>query len=99
MLDLCDAKLKEVSGCKHHCHDHDLVSLPPPPFFFFFISFLINCQICVCLQKEDRLVRLEKAINPLLDDDDQVAFSFILDNIVTQKMMVVPDVSHLLQSV
>lgn len=46
------------------------------------------------MQKEDRLVRLEKAINPLLDDDDQVAFSFILDNIVTQKMMVVPDVSH-----
>lgn len=50
--------------------------------------------MCVCVQKEDRLVRLEKAINPLLDDDDQVAFSFILDNIVTQKMMVVPDVSH-----
>uniref|UniRef100_H2LWS8 Transcription initiation factor TFIID subunit 1 n=1 Tax=Oryzias latipes TaxID=8090 RepID=H2LWS8_ORYLA len=42
-------------------------------------------------EKEDRLVRLEKAINPLLDDDDQVAFSFILDNIVTQKMMIVPD--------
>ncbi|XP_077597107.1 transcription initiation factor TFIID subunit 1 isoform X3 [Stigmatopora nigra] len=42
-------------------------------------------------EKEDRLVRLEKAINPLLDDDDQVAFSFILDNIATQKMMVVPD--------
>lgn len=47
----------------------------------------------VLVQKEDRLVRLEKAINPLLDDDDQVAFSFILDNIVTQKMMAVPDVS------
>ncbi|XP_069468453.1 transcription initiation factor TFIID subunit 1 isoform X2 [Ambystoma mexicanum] len=42
-------------------------------------------------EKEDRLARLEKAINPLLDDDDQVAFSFILDNIVTQKMMAVPD--------
>ncbi|XP_024866283.1 transcription initiation factor TFIID subunit 1 isoform X6 [Kryptolebias marmoratus] len=42
-------------------------------------------------EKEDRLVRLEKAINPLLDDDDQVAFSFILDNIVTQKMMAVPE--------
>ncbi|XP_074818940.1 transcription initiation factor TFIID subunit 1 isoform X3 [Natator depressus] len=42
-------------------------------------------------EKEDKLARLEKAINPLLDDDDQVAFSFILDNIVTQKMMVVPD--------
>lgn len=47
-------------------------------------------------QKEDKLARLEKAINPLLDDDDQVAFSFILDNIVTQKMMAVPDVSGLL---
>ncbi|XP_058279230.1 transcription initiation factor TFIID subunit 1 isoform X2 [Hirundo rustica] len=42
-------------------------------------------------EKEDKLARLEKAINPLLDDDDQVAFSFILDNIVTQKMMAVPD--------
>ncbi|XP_053535392.1 transcription initiation factor TFIID subunit 1 isoform X3 [Ictalurus punctatus] len=42
-------------------------------------------------EKEERLVRLEKAINPLLDDDDQVAFSFILDNIVTQKMMAVPE--------
>ncbi|XP_043913192.1 transcription initiation factor TFIID subunit 1 [Protopterus annectens] len=42
-------------------------------------------------EKEDRLARLEKAINPLLDDDDQVAFSFILDNIVTQKMMAVPE--------
>ncbi|XP_055499649.1 transcription initiation factor TFIID subunit 1 isoform X2 [Leucoraja erinacea] len=42
-------------------------------------------------EKEDKLVRLEKAINPLLDDDDQVAFSFILDNIVTQKMMAVAD--------
>ncbi|XP_060688732.1 transcription initiation factor TFIID subunit 1 isoform X2 [Hemiscyllium ocellatum] len=42
-------------------------------------------------EKEDKLVRLEKAINPLLDDDDQVAFSFILDNIVTQKMMAVQD--------
>ncbi|XP_012498360.1 PREDICTED: transcription initiation factor TFIID subunit 1 [Propithecus coquereli] len=46
-------------------------------------------------EKEDKLARLEKAINPLLDDDDQVAFSFILDNIVTQKMMAVPDVSGL----
>uniref|UniRef100_A0A665WVD7 Transcription initiation factor TFIID subunit n=1 Tax=Echeneis naucrates TaxID=173247 RepID=A0A665WVD7_ECHNA len=50
---------------------------------------LIVKNMLMC--KEDRLVRLEKAINPLLDDDDQVAFSFILDNIVTQKMMVVPD--------
>ncbi|KAF3816125.1 hypothetical protein GH733_014714 [Mirounga leonina] len=52
-----------------------------PLFFLCFVSY----------QKEDKLARLEKAINPLLDDDDQVAFSFILDNIVTQKMMAVPD--------
>lgn len=35
-------------------------------------------------EKEDKLMRLEKAINPLLDDDDQVALSFILENIVNQ---------------
>ena len=29
-------------------------------------------------------MRLEKAINPLLDDNDQVALSFILENIVNQ---------------
>lgn len=45
--------------------------------------FMFPCF--VSCQKEDKLARLEKAINPLLDDDDQVAFSFILDNIVTQK--------------
>ena len=40
---------------------------------------------------EDKLMRLEKAINPLLDDDDQVAFSFILDQLLTQKMMAIQD--------
>lgn len=35
-------------------------------------------------EKEDKLMRLEKAINPLLDDNDQVAFSFILESIVGQ---------------
>lgn len=29
-------------------------------------------------------MRLEKAINPLLDDNDQVAFSFILETIAGQ---------------
>lgn len=36
---------------------------------------------------EDKLMRLEKAINPLLDDDDQVAFSFVLENIIANNMM------------
>lgn len=35
-------------------------------------------------EKEDKLMRLEKVINPLLDDDDQVALSFILTNIVNK---------------
>ncbi|XP_049784763.1 transcription initiation factor TFIID subunit 1 isoform X1 [Schistocerca cancellata] len=37
-------------------------------------------------EKEDRLMRLEKAINPLLDDNDQVALSYILDNVVNNKL-------------
>ncbi|XP_044752850.1 transcription initiation factor TFIID subunit 1 isoform X2 [Coccinella septempunctata] len=37
-------------------------------------------------EKEDRLMRLEKAINPLLDDNDQVALTFILDNVLTTKL-------------
>ncbi|KAK6628726.1 hypothetical protein RUM43_002542 [Polyplax serrata] len=37
-------------------------------------------------EKEDKLMRLEKAINPLLDDNDQVALTFILDNVVNNKL-------------
>ncbi|KZC11582.1 Transcription initiation factor TFIID subunit 1 [Dufourea novaeangliae] len=37
-------------------------------------------------EKEDLLMRLEKAINPLLDDNDQVALTFILDNVVNNKL-------------
>ncbi|XP_077984278.1 transcription initiation factor TFIID subunit 1-like [Glandiceps talaboti] len=50
------------------------------------------CELCKqkIMEKEDRFTRIEKAINPLLDDDDQVAFSFILDNIVG-KMKEVPE--------
>ncbi|XP_052795206.1 transcription initiation factor TFIID subunit 1-like [Mya arenaria] len=35
-------------------------------------------------EKEDKLMRLEKAINPLLDDNDQVALSFIFDTILNR---------------
>ncbi|XP_073816142.1 TATA-box binding protein associated factor 1 isoform X2 [Musca autumnalis] len=35
-------------------------------------------------EKEEKLARLEKAINPLLDDDDQVALSFILEKLHTK---------------
>ena len=37
-------------------------------------------------------MRLEKAINPLLDDNDQVALSYIFESI-TQKMKAVENVS------
>ncbi|XP_060532389.1 transcription initiation factor TFIID subunit 1 isoform X2 [Cylas formicarius] len=36
-------------------------------------------------EKEDRLMRLEKAINPLLDND-QVAFTYLLENIMNTKL-------------
>ncbi|XP_050296996.1 transcription initiation factor TFIID subunit 1 isoform X2 [Anthonomus grandis grandis] len=36
-------------------------------------------------EKEDRLMRLEKAINPLLDND-QVAFTYLLENILNTKL-------------
>ncbi|XP_071504650.1 transcription initiation factor TFIID subunit 1-like [Diadema antillarum] len=41
-------------------------------------------------ENANKFSRLEKAINPLLGDDDQVAFSFILDNIVAA-MKAVPE--------
>jgi hypothetical protein len=43
------------------------------------------------VQKEQKFMRLEKAINPLLDDDDQVALSFIFEGIVN-KMKAVENV-------
>uniref|UniRef100_T1HCU3 Transcription initiation factor TFIID subunit 1 n=2 Tax=Rhodnius prolixus TaxID=13249 RepID=T1HCU3_RHOPR len=47
-------------------------------------------MMTVCVErlreKEERLMRLEKAINPLLDDNDQVALTFILDNVVNNKL-------------
>lgn len=36
-------------------------------------------------------MRLEKAINPLLDDDDQVALTFILDNVVNNKLKIMSE--------
>lgn len=36
-------------------------------------------------------MRLEKAINPLLDDNDQVALTFILDNVLTTKLKTFSD--------
>jgi len=37
-------------------------------------------------ENEDSLQKLEKAINPLLDDNDQVAFSFMLESILNHNI-------------
>lgn len=50
-------------------------------------------------EKEDRLMRLEKAINPLLDDNDQVALTFILENVVNTKLKTMPEVWPFLKPV
>ena len=60
---------------------------------FTLYSGTIDNIYLIYFQKEDKLMRLEKAINPLLDDNDQVAFSFILESIVAQ-MKAVENVSY-----
>nr|XP_046912927.1 LOW QUALITY PROTEIN: transcription initiation factor TFIID subunit 1-like [Dermatophagoides farinae] len=49
-------------------------------------------ELCVLKiqQKEEELIKLEKVINPLLDED-QTAFSYILKTIVAQKLKTIPD--------
>ncbi|XP_055587369.1 transcription initiation factor TFIID subunit 1 isoform X2 [Uranotaenia lowii] len=42
-------------------------------------------------EKEDRLARLEKSINPLLDDDDQVALSYMLGEYVNGPLKAMPE--------
>lgn len=42
-------------------------------------------------EKEERLMRLEKAINPLLDDDDQVAFSYVFETVINEKIKTLPE--------
>lgn len=41
-------------------------------------------------EKEDKLVRIERAINPLLDDNDQVAFEYILQTII-DRLKLIPE--------
>lgn len=50
-------------------------------------------QKCVdrLAEREERLMRLEKAINPLLDDDDQVALSFIFEKLINGKLKIMPE--------
>lgn len=47
---------------------------------------LLDVVILKFSENEERLIRLEKAINPLLDDNDQVAFSYILESILSDNI-------------
>jgi hypothetical protein len=40
-------------------------------------------------EKQDKLIRLEKAINPLLDDNSVIAFNYMLDQIFESNIMTV----------
>lgn len=51
---------------------------------------LQKCIECFS-EKEDKLMRLEKAINPLLDDNDQVALSFIFEKLISGKLKTMPE--------
>ncbi|XP_058465400.1 transcription initiation factor TFIID subunit 1 isoform X2 [Malaya genurostris] len=42
-------------------------------------------------EKEERLARLEKSINPLLDDNDQVALSYMLSEYVNGPLKAMPE--------
>ena len=50
-------------------------------------KLLLNHVVRAFTQSEARLINLEKMINPLLDDNDQNALSYILDNILKEKIM------------
>ena len=53
------------------------------------------CVMCVCVcvfQHGKELERLETEINPVLDDDPQVALSFLFGKVISM-IKAVPDVS------
>lgn len=52
---------------------------------------MLGCCVQQLANEEDRIMRLEKAINPLLDDNDQVALTFIFDNVVTNYLKIMPE--------
>ncbi|XP_035682645.1 transcription initiation factor TFIID subunit 1-like [Branchiostoma floridae] len=84
------SRLDFVEDVKLIVHNSTLYNGAKSPLTQIAQDMLGVCEKRVA-EKEDKITRLEKAINPLLDDDDQVAFSFILENIITQKMMNVPN--------
>ena len=47
---------------------------------------ILNLCISSMAQQEQKFITLEKAINPLLDDNDQVAFDYILDTVLEDKL-------------
>ena len=54
--------------------------------FIFQAKILLEAVIKKFSENENSLIELEKSINPLLDDNDQVAFSYILESILNHNI-------------
>eukprot|EP00095_Tigriopus_kingsejongensis_P010565 maker-scaffold2286_size17589-snap-gene-0.4 protein:Tk10565 transcript:maker-scaffold2286_size17589-snap-gene-0.4-mRNA-1 annotation:"transcription initiation factor tfiid subunit 1 isoform x2" len=52
---------------------------------------LLDVVIMKFSENEEKLQKLEKAINPLLDDDDQVGLSYIFTQLLEEKLKVLPE--------
>lgn len=74
--------LADVNQIVENC---SLYNGPKSPLTAASQRMLQKCVDCLA-EKEERLMRLEKAINPLLDDDDQVALSFIFEKLLNEKL-------------
>ncbi|KRK03157.1 transcription initiation factor TFIID subunit 1 isoform X5 [Drosophila yakuba] len=64
--------------------DNSLIYNGPQSAYTLAAQRMFSSCFELLAEREDKLMRLEKAINPLLDDDDQVALSFIFDKLHTQ---------------
>ncbi|XP_058793259.1 transcription initiation factor TFIID subunit 1-like [Phymastichus coffea] len=50
-------------------------------------------------EKDEKIIRLEKAINPLLDDNHQVAFTYILTSMIENTIKIMPEATQFLKPV
>ncbi|XP_033167357.1 transcription initiation factor TFIID subunit 1 isoform X1 [Drosophila mauritiana] len=64
--------------------DNSLIYNGPQSAYTLAAQRMFSSCFELLAEREDKLMRLEKAINPLLDDDDQVALSFIFDKLHSQ---------------
>ncbi|XP_044017521.1 transcription initiation factor TFIID subunit 1-like isoform X2 [Aphidius gifuensis] len=64
----------------------------PKHVFTLTAQRMLNLCVDKIGEKERKLMALEKAINPLLDDDDQSRLTFLLKMIINEKVKLMPEV-------